>query len=392
MAEPMSDRNSAAAPAAPRYRGLLVGCLGAIAIVVVLVVAGALLFRAWIHTPGLLLQGSRLVDGSTALYAEVQLRKEDQRTRDLFRAVIEAQQRQQREQLNRPEVPGPVRTILGFIPQRTPGERDIDKVLPVTLVMTRQEGTAGTDEPFLFAVSMPNAGNALRLVDKGMSFMVGRAKAKARHEQHGGEEMFYMPGKPAGMWASIVGTDVLFSRNEGQLASAIDRLGRAGSGAADRSASEIFAARPADAILFMTSKAGHSGALADALETVLPAFGGAVRRLANDAGAVTLWGRLASADTVEGEMRIREKPGSAPATDLTELAATFTVPLAAGDVTVGLAPTAKEPGERAAFRFKLDGIGVAVRSGLIELDRAGHHPGKNDSGQAAEPPAPAQPQ
>jgi len=227
-------------------------------------------------------------------------------------------------------------------------------------------------------------------VDGGMSFMMGWRKSNARREQQGNEVLYHLPGEPTALWTSIVGTDILFSLDEAPVRSGIDRLARTAQGGSDPNAAAILSARPADAILFMASRAGRGDLLIEVLETVVPAFGAAVRPLAKEAGEITLWGRLAAQDLLEGEMRIREKPGAPAAANPPEYSGTVTVPLAAGNITIALAPIPRQPGERCAFGMKMSGIEAAARSGLIEISRAERHRRRHDTETPPEVPQPPQ--
>src|SRR6266850_7897519 len=102
----------------PLARGqkFLFGCLALFGAVVVLVLVAGALFVHWIKTPGVPLEGSRLLDPGTAVYLEVRLRSEDPGARDFVRAFLNASRHPQVP--SDANVPGPVNWIIDGLPRR----------------------------------------------------------------------------------------------------------------------------------------------------------------------------------------------------------------------------------------------------------------------------------
>src|SRR5260221_13382842 len=97
----------------PLARGqkFLFGCLAAFGVAVLFVLVGGAFFVHWIKTPGVPLEGSRLLDPGTAVYLEGRLRPEDPGAREVVRAFLNASRHPQIP--SDANVPGPVNWFLG---------------------------------------------------------------------------------------------------------------------------------------------------------------------------------------------------------------------------------------------------------------------------------------
>jgi hypothetical protein len=310
------------------------------------------------------------VDAGTAVYAELRLRAEDEAARELLRSVFEAAQ--PRELPDEAEMPEPLRWALGGIPRRRASDKELNRILPIVVVQTRQEASPGAAGPPLFGVSFPRAGNSMRLVDAAMSFVIRRSREGARREVHHGESLYRLSEGGRSLWACIVGTDVLIAADDGPVRAGIDRLLANAKGPPPED--PLMAARPADGVLYLAAREGHAPALGDLVGAAFPAVAEALRPALREAGPATLWARLRSADLLEGEIRVEEPaagPAAGRAREVPEVSGSLTAALQEGEVAFAFAPLPAEPGVRGAWRIEVRGLAAAARHALEALPRAG---------------------
>jgi hypothetical protein len=354
----------------PRFRGrsFLRGCVGVvIALVIVSAIAiGSCVF--WIRQPGELIETGSLLDADTALYAELHLRPDDPGILKFFNEMVEEQQRTQQEVARSEEMPPVLRTIFGSLPQRQADAKELEKILPVVVVATRQASEFTESSPFFFAVSLPKIGNRLRFADMFGSFM-GKwldPDLELQVEYYEDETIYVLDVEGRHFYLAVKGSDILVGQDQVQMHETIDRL----SGPVERlspSMEALLERRPEDAALFIAGRDSLAESAVDLISTVMPGFESAIKPLAEGSGGMVLWARIKTTDLVEGELRIIKGPGEIgePRDDYEG-----TISQETEDGVVSLNLTQIEPAsdERHAWKIEITGVTYAAREGVRRLD------------------------
>lgn len=346
-------------PGRPRRNRLLMGCLVAAGIVVVLILVSIFSFVTWIRQPGPVLDPALLVDRDTVLYAEVHLRPGDEAVRDFMLKAVE-QTRALVEQ-ERQEAPEAFPWIFGGS-REGPTAEDIEKNLPVVVIVTRQETGPGTVSRALMAVNVPRLGNRLRFVAWLMTLVMGWADEGGTVLEHRDEKIVSFQEGEERLQASVVGSSLLLSKETERIRWAIDRIKDAGSGeAAGGLPPEIMASRPDSGLLFISARGGYAGQVVGLVRRGAPEFASVLDPMMEGAGPVTIRAHMATPDVLEGEIRVAAgSPGEEPQA---EYAGTVTAVLPSGELTMSLESIPRGPGERHAWRMRVTGLGeVAFRS------------------------------
>jgi hypothetical protein len=348
----------------PLARGqkFLFGCFAVFGVVVLLFLAAGALFVHWIKTPGVPLEGSRLLDPGTAVYLEVRLRPEDPGARGFVRAFLNASRHPQIAE--DPNVPSPVTWILGGMPRRDASDAEVDKILPVVVVARREEGEGGAAGPPLLAVSFSPAGNSFRLVHSVFRFLAWRG-TNIKKEVHAGEDLFEVEArekdKDVPVWVSFVGTNLLLARDPDPVRRALDTLAEARSPGTATPPSSLLADRPADSFLYLATKPGYGEAAVEMVDVVSTAIAETLRPLVKGGAGLALWGSLRSADVVEGELSVKAAEGRGAAADLS---GSVTLMIGKSPLDVSFEPLPPKPGASQAWKFRLGGLEALARRRL----------------------------
>jgi len=372
----------------PLARGqkIVFGCLAVFGTVVVMVIIAGALFVHWIKTPGVPLQGSRLLDSGTAVYSELSLRAEDPGVRELTRGILTTSRKP--AFVSGPGVPDAVSAILGNVPKRDASDAEVDKILPIVVVMRRQEGKGGVAEAPLLAISFSRAGNSVRLVHTIFNWTAWRG-SKMSKEEYAGEDLFRLKpevnGKNAPVWVSFLGTDVLAAREPEAVKSAIDSMKASvaaeAPGAPSGAENALLADRPKNAFLYIAARPGYAEAALDTLKTVARPIVDVIKPLVHGGEGLSVWAVVKSADLIEGEILV--KPAAAGGagdrvSNDSQWSGKTTLMVGTRAVDVTLDPLPPRPGVKSGWSVRVTGLQSAVH---VEIDT---HDDPNDS---KEPPA-----
>jgi hypothetical protein len=366
-----ADYQSSSAPIEPRASGgrrLLFGCLIAAGVVIAAIIVSVLSFRSWLRTPGALMEPGSLLDANTVLYAELHLRAEDPGVREFFIKAVEAQQEQ--ESADREVLPGPLRSIIDSLENREDPGRNLERVLPVIVALLKQEEGPGVAGPPLFAVSLPKMGNRLRFADIIMGFIAGWAEPDSdfQHESYGEEVLYHFGGAPGEgeieIWASLVGSDVLVSKDPAAVKAGIDRLSGSAGSAEEPPGSSLIGARPEGAVFYMATREGGAEEAAELIEVAVPAFGETLRRLVEGTDALKLWAFLTTSDLLEGELWL----SSGGVEEKEDYSGTITAKMEEGEVRLSVEPLPAPAGPARGWAVRVEGLEVLVGSGLVRIE------------------------
>ncbi|HZE88815.1 MAG TPA: hypothetical protein VE404_04660 [Verrucomicrobiae bacterium] len=348
-----------------RGQKFLFGCLGCFGGIVVLVVVVLSLFVHWVKTPGIPLEGSRLYDAATAVYAEVHLRSEDPGAREFVRVFLNAAR-------NPPipdnaKVPVPMTMILGNLPRREATDAELDKILPLVLVMRRQAGPGGEAAAPMLGLSLSPAGNSLRILHAMFNFIAWRGK-KIEKEVRGDQDIFRVNAESRGqevpVWVSFVGTDALLARDGDAVRAGVDTLAAAPAGAP----SPLAALRPEQACIFLVAKPGYAGAALDTIAELLPGVADTLRPVVKGGSGLTVWGTLKSADILEGEVHLTgAAPGTVPAA--ADLSGKATLMIGPTPLDVSFEPLVAGAAPSPGWKLRVAGLEAAARARLLHVDR-----------------------
>jgi hypothetical protein len=281
-------------------------------------------------------------------------------------------------------VPAPFSAIFGGIPKREVTDAEVDKVLPIVVVVRRQEGKDGIAEPPLLAVSFSRAGNSVRLVHTIFNFTSWRG-AKMTKEVYAGEDLFELKpegrGKQGPVWVSFIGTDVLAARQSEPVKAAIDSM-HASAPAPDAPASEapsaaasaLLADRPAGAFLFIAARPGYAEAAIETLEVGARPIAELLKPLVHDGEGLAVWATVKSADVIEGEILVKPAAGAgtggrAPAGP--EWSGKTTLMVGKRALDVSLEPLPPRPGVKNGWSVRVAGLQSAVHVEIDARDRRG---------------------
>lgn len=336
-------------------RKFLLGCLLASGAAIFLFVAVAIVFVTWVRAPAPPLEGTRLLDRSTAIYAELRLRSQDPGAREFARSFLTAMRQAQESAESTNGFRSVVRRIVGSAGRREVSEKEIERVLPVVVAVRREEGQEGRAGPAAYAASFAQAGNRVRVADWFFSFAAWRGR-KVKAESHAGMNVYTIAVARAPMWVCFPGTDVLLSRDLDAAKSEIDAYIRAASSGADGSAHPFLRTRPAEANLFIASKPGYAGQVAETLEPFAPSTAALVRKVVRGPEGMRFWAAMRSADRLEGELRLLSPETKVSAEVERNIAGEITVPVGVETVRMALEPMAAAAGETHAWKIRITGL------------------------------------
>ncbi len=362
-----ADYQSSSAPIEPRASGgrrLLYGCLTAAGVVLAAIIVSILSFRSWLRTPGELMEPGSLLDARTIVYAELHLRAEDPGVREFFVKAAEAQQ--QRERADREVLPGPLRSILDSLESRDDPGRNLERILPVIVALMKQEEGSGGAGPPLFAISLPKMGNRVRFADIIMGFIAGWAGSDSdfQRESYGEENLYRLGGDGIALWASLVGSDVLVSKDPAAVKAGIDRLSGAAGSAEEPPGSSLIGARPKGAVFYMATREGGTEEAAELIEAAVPAFGETLRRLVRGTDALRLWAFLTTSDLLEGELWL----STGGVEEKEDYSGTITAKMEEGEIRLVVEPLPAPAGPARGWAVRVEGLEVLVGSGLVRME------------------------
>ncbi len=292
-----------------RGKKILLGCLVALASLIIGMVVAVVLAITWLRAPGPDLDTHRLLDEGTGFYLELRLRRDDPGSRDLFRSFVESQR--QPVDINLDQAPPWAAWLfprLQSLAQQDVTDEEIDKALPAAVLITAQQGEAGGPAPPLFVGHLPMTGKGLRVADWLLGWAMER-EGRQIVRRHGEETYFRLPDELP-FWVSIVGTDLLLALEEEAVVSGIDRLARPSGGIETAPLVPLLAGVPGEAVLRLAALPGQGAAVLDLLEPLVPEWTPALEAVLAGAGEVRAWGFLESADVLAGEVLV--EGGAAP--------------------------------------------------------------------------------
>ena len=192
---------------------VLVGCGIGCGILLLASVGACIGFVSWLKRPGELLEPSHLLDRGTLAHVEWTLRSEDPGTEQAFRALLEALDK------NRNAVPFLPQTLRDWSKQRD--EREMRTMFPMALTWSLTRGATPAEHEQLFAASMPNIGNRIRIADWFLGFAAGRDK-DLEEVDHAGEQIYRL--RRNGFSFFIRRDGVFFTSDVERAKAAVDEL------------------------------------------------------------------------------------------------------------------------------------------------------------------------
>ncbi|HXI04080.1 MAG TPA: hypothetical protein VNI57_12965 [Candidatus Saccharimonadales bacterium] len=342
-------------PGKPRRSRLLIGCAVAAGAIFLICLVLVVMFVSWLRTPGEPLEARRVIDPSTILYAELHLRDDDEAARQFLLRMVGVQMEQGGVQDK--ELPEPMRWLVG---SRRPGAGDMGRILPVTLMVTRQEAAPGVPSRALLAASFPRLGNRLKLAGWMMGFVLGwKGKDSGTSvESYRDENLLQIDADGQGFWVSIVGSNFLLSRIDAPVKWAIDRIKEP---AAESAAEPLLAARPDKALLYIAARKGYGNTAVNLIEKASPTFAAVLRPMFQDAGPVTIWAGLDSTDALTGEIHVAAAAPGEKEAEGWEGSVTSQLP--GGQITMSLEQMTPKPGELHAWKVKVTGLESLIPRG-----------------------------
>ncbi len=267
--------------------------LWVLVVVAVVLAVGLPVLFTYVRMPGELLDGALLLDDDADVYFEVTLRREDPGARQLLRRLLDSRS---------PAHAAAFRFAFWKLTSRnlssvTKGqvsEKDLDRLLPVTLVLSR-----GAEEPApVLAISYPVAARSLRLF--GSMLLLVNLPVEAERLQHQGQDYFRIGVEPP-QWLALTSSTVLVSQNEGALQVRLDRLDEARTASAPHYRA-LLESMPSDAAVRVLARNGRS--LTSLLSAQLPGVAAGLGRAVSQPRSVTLWLRIQPAGELFGELGI----------------------------------------------------------------------------------------
>ena len=339
-----------------RGKKILVGCLVAIAIMVLAVILAVVFFVSWIKTPGPELEGRRLVHERTAFYAELRLRRDDQGVRDLLRAFVEGRNRHALTELEE-NIPPVMEKFLPLFQQLSGGqveEKDLDKILPLALIVTSAKSAAGMPPP-LFAINFPASGHTLTLMDWFFARAITEDSEDLLVRRHGDEALYRTNLEPP-VWFTIVDTDVLLSTGEEAVLSGIELLRRPPDAITSTPLQSLLDEAPADAALTLAAQEGGAGTLLALMAEHLPALADMLRQQVNPEARISAWAGLESQDRLAGKLLVAASSTAQAQVPETKELSTYTLELLDGSVRLTLADKGMDSAARHEWEFTLEGL------------------------------------
>jgi hypothetical protein len=268
--------------------------LWTVVIVVAVLAVGVPVLFTYVRMPGELLDGALLLDDEADVYLEVTLRREDPGARELLRGLLESRSRAHAAAFRFAFFKLTSRNLKSVTGGQV-SEKDLDRLLPVTLVLSR----GGEETAPVLAISYPVAANSLRLFGSVALLAVLPAREVDRL-QHQGQDYFRIDTEPS-HWLALPGSTVLVSRHEGALQTRLDRL-RDAPAAPAAAFRDLVQSMPADAAVRLLARDG--AALTSLVRAQLPAVAAGLRRELSQPRPVTLWLRIEPGGDLSGELGI----------------------------------------------------------------------------------------
>lgn len=263
------------------------------AVLLVLALGLPVLFT-YVRTPGELLDGSLLLDEDVDVYLEITLRREDPGARELLRGLLGRRSRAHAAAFRFAFFKLTSRNLKSVTGGQV-SEKDLDRLLPVTLVLSR-----GGGEPApVLAISYPIAANSLRLFGS-MVLLAVLPVEEVDRLQHRGKDYFRIDTQPSN-WLALTESTVLLSRDEGALQARLDRLGETRTASAPHYRA-LLESMPPDAALRVVAREGRS--LTSLLRTQLPGVAAGLGREVSQPRPVALWLRIRPGGDLSGELGI----------------------------------------------------------------------------------------
>lgn len=276
-----------------RSRGKRAVLWGLVVVLAVLAVGLPVLFT-YVRQPGELLDGTVLVAEDTDVYLEVTLRREDAGARALVRRLLASRSITHAAAIRFAFFKLTSRNLKSVTGGEV-SEKDLDRLLPVTLVLSR-----GGDEPApVLAISYPIAANSLRLFGSMWLMAILPVKNVDRLQHHGQD--YYRIDTTPSQWLALPESTVLLSRHEGALQTRLDRLGGAPADSAPGYRA-LLDSMPPDAAVRVLGREGKS--LTSLLRDPLPGVAIGLGRELSQPRPVTLWLRIEPGGDLAGELGV----------------------------------------------------------------------------------------
>jgi hypothetical protein len=344
-----------------RGKKIFVGCLVSVGVIILAVILTVVFIVSWLNSPGPELDGQRLVDANTRIYAELRLEEEDQTVRDLLRLFTTTRNQAGMEALSSFDAERMPSFLRNTIPMfqnlgnHEVREEDLDKVLPVHVYLT-ESGTTGPQISPLLAIYFPGSGHYLRLVDWFLRRTAG-GNSDLTVTELGNEHLFSLEKEVPG-WAAIVGTDILYSPEQSVVAKGIGNLQRVQVPPSPPALVRLFADSPADSALRFTALEQGAEALPDLISSLAPGLADLLSRQLQGATSVSGWARFESVERLTGVLLI-----SAPLTSENQPApdTRFTLELLGGTLRFTLSAAGGQGTGTSRWNFALDGVDELIR-------------------------------
>jgi hypothetical protein len=277
----------------PRSRARKV-VLGVLVVVILVLAVGLPVLFTYVRRPGPLLEGERLLGANTTVHAELTLRREDPGARHLARRLLEGRSRGEAAALRFAFFKLTSRNLRSLNGGPL-SDADVDRLLPVKLVLSRE---AGEPAPVL-AVSYPVAAHSLQLF--GSVVLLGALPVKAAERRsHQGQSYFGIDTDPP-YWLALPEETLLLTRTEDALKARLDHLAAPSLGELDSVLHALLEAMPAEAALRVVAR--NAGALASLLRGPLPGVVAGMGTRMRHPEPVALWLAIDADGTLTGEFR-----------------------------------------------------------------------------------------
>ncbi len=339
---------------------ILVGCLAAVGAMILAVILSVFFFVTWIKSPSPELDGNRLVEPDTLIYAEVRLREEDQAVRQLLRTFVATRNQAGLEQFQSAEfqqIPSFVRQFLPMFQNMGGGtvkDEDLDKLLPVAGFLTSSLHDESGLSPLL-AVSFPASGHVLSLLDWILRRTAGN-DSDLQQQQHGEESLYKLKKTDTG-WFSIVETDVLFALDQSALLGGIETLARTQPPPSPPALVSLLAGAPEDTALRLAAVGEGAANLPDLISPWVPGLADLFRERLAGAGSIVGWARLESEERLAGVLFVTPiEPAGPEDTGLSR----YTLEFLDGSMSFVLADGGLQPDGRRRWDFTLEGVEALV--------------------------------
>ncbi len=266
--------------------------LWVLVVVAAVLAVGVPVLFTYVRLPGELLDGALLLDDDVDVYFEVTLRREDPGARELLRRLLDSRS---------PAHAAAFRFAfwkltsrnLSSVTRGEVSEKDLDRLLPVTMVLSR-----GAEEPApVLAISYPVAAKSLHLFGSVILLVI---LPEVERLQHQGQDYFRIGIEPS-QWLALTRSTVLVSQDEGALQVRLDRLDEARTAAAPHYRA-LLESMPSDAAVRILAREGRS--LTSLLSSELPGVAAGLGRAVSQPRPVTLWLRIQPGGDLFGELGI----------------------------------------------------------------------------------------